>query len=309
MSLHAVELCVGAGGLSLGLEKAKFKPVCLIDNDSHACATLRQNRPFWNTIETDLKSLDGSTWHGVDLISGGLPCPPYSLAGKQRGNDDERDLFPEMLRIVRKTSPRGVLIENVRGLLHSKFDKVRATVNAQLEALGFECHWTMLNASDFSTPQNRYRVFLIALRKGETSPLKWPFPVQGKSHTVGAAIGDLMAENGWEGADDWSRQANRVAPTIVGGSKKHGGPDLGPTRARREWAEMNVDGLGVANEAPPPGFVGKPRLTPRMIARIQGFPDDWKFSGRKTQQCRQIGNALPPPLATAVAGALFKCLS
>lgn len=91
------------------------------------------------------------------------------------------------------------------------------------------------------------------------------------------------------------RGAQRIAPTLVGGSKKHGGPDLGPPRARKIWAELGVDGTGVADQAPAPDFVGMPRLTPRMLARLQGFPDTWTFGPRKTAACRMIGNALPRP--------------
>ena len=307
--LRAIELCAGAGGLSLGLENAGFHPVALIDNDPHACATLRVNRPRWNTIEADLRTLNLSPWRGVDLLSGGLPCPPYSLAGKQHGSDDERDLFPTMLRIVGQVRPRAILIENVRGLMHAKFEAVRNQVAHDLAEMGFRAYWALLNAADFNTPQNRHRVFLIALSRDVTCDLRWPFPIGKLPNTVGETIGDLMGAEGWHGATAWSKRANRIAPTIVGGSKKHGGPDLGPTRARREWAELGVDGLGVANAAPDPGFNGHPRLTARMIARIQGFPDSWDFYGGKTQQCRQIGNALPPPLATAVASSVASCLS
>ncbi|MHC8510333.1 MAG: DNA cytosine methyltransferase [Rhodospirillales bacterium] len=307
-TLSAVELCAGAGGLSLGLERAGFHPLALVDNDALACATLRTNRPRWNTIEADLQSFDLSPWRGVDLLSGGLPCPPYSLAGQQRGADDERDLFPTMLEIVNDVKPRAVLIENVRGLMHAKFATVRNQVEVDLAKMGYRSYWAMLNAADFKTPQNRFRVFLIAVNRREKRDLEWPFEKNETPVTVGEAVGDLMGANGWRRAKRWAKQANRAAPTIVGGSKKHGGPDLGPTRARKEWAEMDVDGLGVANEAPAPGFNGMPRLTARMVARIQGFPDDWKFFGGKTHQCRQIGNALPPPLAEAVAGAVAGCL-
>ena len=306
--LRVVELCAGAGGLSLGLERAGFQPVALIDNDAHACTTLRVNRPRWNAIEADLRGFDVSPWTGADLVSGGLPCPPYSLAGKQEGADDERDLFPTVLQIVERIRPRAVLIENVRGLLHSKFDGVRAQVDRALQAMGFQPYWAMLNAADFGTPQTRSRVFLIALREGETGALEWPLPTLSVPQTVGSALGDLMAGGGWQGAPAWAERANRVAPTVVGGSKKHGGPDLGPVRARKEWAALGVDGLGIADFPPPRGFNGVPRLTARMVARIQGFPDDWSFYGGKTQQCRQIGNALPPPLAGAVAEALAQCL-
>ncbi|SMB78252.1 DNA cytosine methyltransferase [Corynebacterium glucuronolyticum] len=118
--------------------------------------------------------------------------------------------------------------------------------------------------------------------------------------TVGETVVDLMGANGWEGAAAWAKTANRTAPTLVGGSKKHGGPDLGPTRARKAWLEMNVIGTTIADEAPEKGFVGQPRMNPKMLARIQGFPDSWEITGRKTNACRQIGNAFPPPVAKAV---------
>ena len=308
MKSTSLELCAGAGGAALGLQNAGFTPVAMIENDPRCCSTLRQNRPYWNIIEADLKTFDPVYWRGVDLVSGGLPCPPFSIAGRGMGEDDDRDLFPDMLRIVKQLEPRAVLIENVRGLLSNKFEPYRRKINAELNSLGFDPFWSMFNAADFGTPQRRFRVFLIALRRGHTNPLDWPIPVTVKPTSVGEVVGDLMAANGWEKAEQWIRGASDLAPTIVGGSKKHGGPDLGPTRARKQWAEMNVDGIGIANEAPKRGFSGMPRLTPRMIARLQGFPDDWIFSGAKTAQCRQIGNALPVQLATAVSCAVHKCL-
>ena len=120
---------------------------------------------------------------------------------------------------------------------------------------------------------------------------------------------DLMNANGWVGADRWRELANTIAPTLVGGSKKHGGPDLGPTRAKAAWASLGVDGMGLWDEAPPRDVVGMPRLTPRMAARIQGFPDDWHLFGKKTAAYRQIGNAFPPPVAAAVAGQIFAALT
>jgi DNA (cytosine-5)-methyltransferase 1 len=120
------------------------------------------------------------------------------------------------------------------------------------------------------------------------------------SKSVGEALFDLMSANGWKGAKKWREIANKVAPTLVGGSKKHGGPDLGPTRARQAWAEMGIDGRGIANEAPTEDFEGMPRLTPKMMARLQGFPDNWHFCNRKTTACRMIGNAFPPPVAKEI---------
>jgi DNA (cytosine-5)-methyltransferase 1 len=117
-----------------------------------------------------------------------------------------------------------------------------------------------------------------------------------------------MAENGWKGARDWASRANAIAPTLVGGSKKHGGPDLGPTRARRAWLSLGVDGRTIAEEAPDVDFDGLPRLTVRMAACIQGFPDYWRFVGRKTHAYRQVGNAFPPPVARAVGLQIKKAI-
>jgi DNA (cytosine-5)-methyltransferase 1 len=306
--LSTLELCAGAGGAALGLEEAGFSHVALVDNDRHACATLRLNRPYWNVIEADIRRFDSSYWRGIDLLSGGLPCPPFSIAGRQLGADDDRDMFPSMLRIVKETQPRAVLIENVRGILNNRFTPFRAKIDKILKSEGFDSHWEIFNAADFGVPQNRFRVFLVALRRGETNPLRWPFPQKSPPKTVGAAIGDLMSLRGWRGVIEWIKKAASPAPTIVGGSHKHGGPDLGPTRARREWAALGVDGLGLANEPPPPDFSGMPRLTIPMVARLQSFPDDWKFAGSKTASYRQVGNALPVQLAFTLAKTVSECL-
>lgn len=308
--LFTLELCAGGGGAALGLEQAGFTHAALVDNDKHACATLRGNRPYWNVIEADIRRYDATYWRdGVDLLSGGLPCPPFSIAGKQLGADDDRDMFPTMLRMVKEVHPRAVMIENVRGILTTRFNPFRAKIDKAFDAMGFDTYWTGFNAAEFGVPQTRFRAFLIALRRGATKPLTWPIPKDSQIVTVSDSIGDLMASRGWRGADAWMQQAAKIAPTVVGGSKKHGGPDLGPTRARREWAELGVDGLGLANEAPDRDFKGMPRLTVPMVARLQSFPDEWKFAGSKTHAYRQVGNALPVKLAFTVAKAVRACLA
>jgi DNA (cytosine-5)-methyltransferase 1 len=304
-----LELCAGGGGMALGLEDAGFEPRALIELDPHACATLRSNRPYWNVVTADIRRFDSSYWSGTDLLSGGLPCPPFSIAGKQLGAEDDRDMFPPMLRIVREIHPRAVLIENVRGILTERFTPFRAHVDSALNKLGFDTHWMGFNAADFGVPQTRFRAFLIALRRGETKPLQWPISMSKTAPTVGEAIGDLMGARGWQHLSGWIKQAQSPAPTIVGGSHKHGGPDLGPTRARREWAELGVDGLALANEPPARNFAGMPRLTVRMVARLQSFPDNWDFAGAKTQAYRQVGNALPVKLASAMGKAVRECLA
>lgn len=166
-----------------------------------------------------------------------------------------------------------------------------------------------MNASDFGVSQLRPRVVFVALRKEHAEHFTWPERAGSEPNSVGEVLYDLMSANGWEGAKPWHRAANEIAPTIVGGSLKHGGPDLGPTRARRAWQTLGVDGLGIANEAPGPDFVGMPRLTVRMVARLQGFPDSWQFAGPKTHAYRQVGNAFPPPFAYAIGQSLSACLA
>jgi len=306
--LTTLELCAGGGGAALGLEQAGFEPQALVELDPHACATLRRNRPYWNVIQADMRRFDATYWRGADLLSGGLPCPPFSIAGKQLGADDDRDMFPSMLRIVEQVRPRAVLIENVRGILTDRFSHFREKVDAGLSKQGFETYWMGFNATEFGVPQSRFRAFLIALRRGETNPLHWPIPTIKNAPTVGETISDLMGARGWKQLSAWVKRANAPAPTIVGGSHKHGGPDLGPTRARRNWADLGVDGLGIADAPPAENFDGMPRLTIPMVARLQSFPDDWIFSGSKTHAYRQVGNALPVRLAFAMAKAVRECL-
>jgi DNA (cytosine-5)-methyltransferase 1 len=305
----SLEMCAGAGGQGLGLEMAGFDHTALVELEPAACATLRLNRPSWNVIEGDLRHFEGKAYKGIDLLAGGVPCPPFSKAGKQLGEQDERDLFPEAIRLVDECRPQAVMLENVRGLLDAVFSDYRTKVEKQLKKLGYVPRWHLLNASDYGVSQLRPRVVFVGIRKDLADGFSWPEPGKVEPPTVGELLHDLMKANKWRGADRWRDRANSIAPTLVGGSKKHGGPDLGPTRAKRAWAELGVDGMGLWDDAPPRDFVGMPRLTPRMTARIQGFPDEWQFSGRKTATYRQIGNAFPPPVAAAVARQISTALA
>ena len=304
----SLEICAGAGGTAIGVEQAGFQHLALVEIEAAACATLRFNRPNWNVLQCDLRQFNGWPYVGIDLLSGGVPCPPFSKAGLKQGIDDERDLFPEALRLVAECKPRAVLLENVPGLMEAKFAAYRAAILDRLDALGYAAEWRTLQAADFGVPQLRPRVLCVALQKSFASYFRWPSPSVTRAISVGEALRDLMAAGGWEGADDWAKRANRVAPTLVGGSKLHGGPDLGPTRARKEWANLGVDGLGLVEFPPVPGFQGMPRLTVEMAAVVQGFPRDWRIVGKKTPAYRQVGNAFPPPVAHAVAAAIHQAL-
>lgn len=302
--MRSIEFCAGAGGQALGLEQAGFSHEALVEIEPDFAKTLRLNRPHWDVHTADMNEFDGRPFKGVDLLAGGLPCPPFSIAGKQLGERDERNLFPAALRLVDEIRPKAVMIENVRGFLSAVFEDYRLQLKAQLAKLGYHTEWRLLNASDFGVPQLRPRVVIVALRKDLVEAFDWPDVLPHNPPTVGETLGDLMAANGWQGAKRWAKQADDIAPTIVGGSKKHGGPDLGPTRARQAWAAMGVEGRSLAETAPPPDFCGMPRLTIPMVQRLQGFPDSWQFFGRKTTAYRQVGNAFPPPVARAVAGNL-----
>jgi DNA (cytosine-5)-methyltransferase 1 len=306
----SVELCAGAGGQALGLEGAGFDHAALVEIDRHCCNTLRHNRPAWNVIEDDLRVFkeDAGQYAGIDLLAGGLPCPPFSVAGKQLGEQDERNLFNDALDIVDATRPRAVMIENVRGFLDAVFHDYRERLKGQLDKLGYKTDWRLLNASDYGVPQLRPRVVIVAIQTARSEHFDWPDPLPHNPPTVGTVLRDMMAQRGWRGADDWAMKADEIAPTIVGGSKKHGGPDLGPTRARAAWATLGVEGRTIAPDAPDPFHNGMPRLTVPMVARLQGFPDDWHFTGAKTNAYRQVGNAFPPPVAQAVSARIAKAL-
>lgn len=306
MSSSSVEICAGAGGQSLGLERAGFEHEALVEIDDACCATLRVNRPHWNVIHGDVTGFKGTPYHGVDLLAGGVPCPPFSVAGKQLGAKDERDLFPVAIRLTDEIRPRAVMLENVRGFLDPSFEEYRKQLFLSFKKLGYKADIKLIHASDHGVPQLRPRVVIVALRSDDMDHFSWPSKLQSPPPTVGDTLIDLMSAGGWKHAAAWAQGAQAVAPTIVGGSKKHGGPDLGPSRARKAWAQLGVNGGTLAEFPPEADFIGLPKLTVRMVARIQGFPDDWHFTGRKTAAYRQVGNAFPPPVAASVGASIMQ---
>jgi DNA (cytosine-5)-methyltransferase 1 len=231
------------------------------------------------------------------------------VAGRQLGAEDERDLFPEAIRLVREARPSAVMLENVKGLASARFQTYRDSIRGELEKLGYRTDWQLLLSSEFGVPQLRPRFILVAVKGARFKDFEWPGAV-GTPRMVGETLLPLMAANGWSGATAWAKRANSIAPTIVGGSKKHGGADLGPTRAKAAWLALGVDGKGVADEAPSAMHPIRhlPRLTNEMVARIQGFDESWKFYGRKTSVYRQIGNAFPPPVAEGVGRSIKRAI-
>ncbi|MET9801394.1 DNA (cytosine-5-)-methyltransferase [Streptomyces sp. NPDC006368] len=356
--LTSIEICAGAGGQAVGLHQAGFRHLALVEIDKHAVQTLRRNidnRPEWRwerehclIREVDVKEFrpleevpdpdayeDGKRGSAeaaekikpgqLDLLAGGVPCPPFSAAGKQLGREDERDLFPRMLDLVEELQPRAVMIENVRGLVvpERKFRYYRNHIKNRLRKAGYViCGWRVLEARDFGVPQLRPRAILVAIREDHYRGFDWPKP-QKEIVTVAKALKQSMMER-LGGEDDprfiqWLKNASlgTVAPTLVGGSKKHGGADLGPTRAKRAWAALGIDAMGVANDPDkmidPKRDLGDlekgPKLTVDQAKLIQGFPEDWEFVGSgKTTRYRQVGNAFPPPVAAAVGECIKEAL-
>ncbi|MFE2676833.1 DNA cytosine methyltransferase [Streptomyces hygroscopicus] len=379
--LTSVEICAGAGGQAVGLHKAGFEHRALVEWDAHAVETLKanvKNWPWWDSGKAEeLKSQDvnnflGSDQHKglglgnrrLDLLAGGVPCPPFSLAGKRLGEDDERDLFPAMLKIVDELRPKAVMIENVRGILEPPhvFIDYRRRILAELADLGYLVPevdqswpvekqekamgsvWRLLEARDFGVPQLRPRAILVVIHKDVANgdDFVWPKRIKGDVSSVKEVLYESMLRRckefwnknelgkrargkqrtGQQVFNTWLELAEKaeanstegIAPTLVGGSRKHGGADLGPTRAKRAWAAMGVDATGVANDPEdcdperdlfrPAG----PMLTVQQAAMLQGFPEDWQFQGRKTARYRQVGNAFPPPVAEAVGRAIAAVL-
>lgn len=339
--LEVIEICAGAGGQTLGLERAGFRHRLAIELDDKAAETLRRNLvEFLGYSEEEARDsvkvgdvADPAVWNpavdaeDLDLLAGGVPCPPFSIAGKQLGSSDERDLFAWAVELCGKVRPKALLLENVRGLSANRFAGYRQHVLDRLKDYGYIAEWQLLQADDFGVSQLRPRFVLVALQEEFAPYFVWPERKPGSARSVGELLVDLMAKNGWSGAHEWAENASGIAPTIVGGSKKHGGADLGPTRAKRAWAEKGVDAMGVADQAPsvdgPPVIEGSPRpkLTTAMVARIQGWQDAdseldageddfrWRFHGRKTSVYRQIGNAFPPPVAKALGDSIWNALN
>lgn len=331
-TLKVVEICAGAGGQSLGLERAGFRHVLAVELDSKAAKTLQHNlvevlgydkKEAADTVKigdvADPGTWDPDEYRGVDLLAGGVPCPPFSIAGKQLGATDERDLFAWAVELCGRIEPKALLLENVKGLSGSRFTAYRQRVIDRLREYGYIAEWALLKAEDFGVSQLRPRFVLVALKPEYAEYFEWPKQFAEQPPTVGELLRDLMALGDWseDKLNEWVQQANKIAPTIVGGSKKHGGADLGPTRAKAAWEAMGVDAKGVADGPPGPNNprvkgAKHPMLTVEMVARIQGWYGEefaeWNFLGGKTSKYRQIGNAFPPPVAKALGLAISKAL-
>ncbi|MGC8920737.1 DNA cytosine methyltransferase [Streptomyces griseoaurantiacus] len=319
--LVSVDMCAGAGGLALGLERAGFDPVLLLDSKPQACETLRHNRPSWNVLEMDLLDFDPvehQESYDVDLLSAGLPRVQSAATTKRMDTGLELGLLKATIYLVHAMQPRALLIENVPGLVDDPaFEEVRAFIRNELEHLGYGLHWFVLNAADFGVPQDRKQGVLMALKEPFSAKFEVPAPTIEKHITAGEALRASMSARGWTGADTWAAQANQVAPTLVGGSEQRGGADLGLSGTKRAWARMGINGGALSDEVPGPDGVqesdtsGSPlkKITVDQAAVLQSFPTDWIVTGRKTARYRQIGHASPPPVGEALGRAVIRALT
>jgi DNA (cytosine-5)-methyltransferase 1 len=327
-SPKALDLFAGAGGLTLGLHQTGWNVVAAIENDSWAVATYKQNFPHSQVINQDIRSIDFEQFKDIDLIVGGPPCQPFSVAGKQRSQADERDLVPEFIRAVKVVQPLAFIMENVPGLQTPKHQPYTNWVMQQFRSLGYSVYLDRLDAADYGVPQHRDRLFFIGVPPGT------PFVFPAKTHGVGT--GQAYLSSGQALADVPPDEPNTaivtyakkpvLRPSPWAGMLVNGGgrpinlnqpsPTIPATAGGNRTHIVDPDGILleyhrhlIAGGQPRIGRVeGVSRLTLRESARLQSFPDHFTFMGPKTARYRQVGNAVPPKLAQAITQALYNAL-
>lgn len=330
----SIELFAGGGGLALGLEKAGLEHILLNELMPEACETLRINRPNWNVVEGDVSKIDFSSYRGkVDVVSGGFPCQTFSYAGKKAGFNDARGtLFFEFARVIKETQPKMFIGENVRGLLIHDGGRTLATIKSVLEDLGYvlvEPH--VLKAIFYRVPQKRERLLLIGIRKDLSEYFRFNWPKKAaRMYTVGDALrkGELFDSDvpPSAGARFPKRKAEILAMVPPGGYWR----DL-PIDVQKEYMKKSFylpgGRTGMARRmswnAPCLTLLCSPSMnqterchpsesrpfTVREYARLQTFPDDWKFAGNTAMQYKQIGNAVPVNLAYVVGLSVVDALN
>ena len=319
--LTSLEICAGAGGQALGLHAAGFDALALYERNRAAAETLMANRWFGPVHCADVTQVDFRRHRGnVDLVAGGVPCQPHSSMGKQKGRDDDRDLFLEAVRLVDEVQPRAFFFENVRGFSYQANSDYRADLYQRFADLGYQSQLFSINGNDYGLAQLRPRVAFVGFRDVPIQKFHMPPKFPAWEPTVGEALLDLVSANGWPQAELWAREyANRRGSTIVGGSEQSGRLAFSSNLRKEHWELMKMDPFGIADAAPGPlhKLDDLFPLTLEMGARLQGFPDGWKFVGagkegsdkdRKTKT-RQIANALPPVMAHAVGLAIYTALT
>lgn len=323
-----IDLFAGAGGLSLGLKMAGWSTKAASDFDPTACKTYRQNFAGVDVIEGDVRNVSWSSFRGkVDLVAGGPPCQPFSVAGNQRASLDSRDMLPEFVRAVREIRPKLFLMENVAGLTSSRNMPYLENKIAQLAELGYEVDFRVLNAAEYGVAQERMRVIVIGRRgaapifpKVTHGTKRRPFVTAGEilkqapedepnTAIVTFAKNPILRPSPWAGmlVNGGGRPINlaepsQTIPASAGGNRTH--------IVDADGVLLDYHGYLMSGGRPRNGLVrGVRRLTIKESACLQSFPPDFDFAGQRSAQYRQIGNAVAPVFAKAVGKALLESMS
>jgi DNA (cytosine-5)-methyltransferase 1 len=329
---NVLELFAGAGGLAIGMEKAGLKCIALNEIDHWAAETLRVNRPHWNILEGDIRNISFVNLRGkVDVVTGGFPCQAFSYAGKKLGLQDARGtLFYEFARAVQETAPSICIGENVRGLLNHDGGRTLQGMVSILDEIGYRVlDPKVLKAIYYKVPQKRERLILVGIRKD--IDVDFEYPQSNKTvYTLKDALkkGDLFDTDAPVSAGTkYPLSKKRILELIPPGgywrdlplelqkefmqkSFYLGGGKTGIAR-RISWDEpcltLTCSPAQKQTERCHPDET-RP-FTVREYARIQTFPDDWKFAGSISHQYKQIGNAVPVNLAKAIGDSIVNFLN
>lgn len=319
----AVELFAGAGGLALGLEQAGIKTLEYVEFDKACCETLRTNRPEWNVVCDDIHNVDFTEYSGkVDIVTGGFPCQAFSFAGKKLGFEDTRGtLFHEFARCVKEIQPKIFLAENVRGLVSHDNGRTLSTIIEVLEGLGYTTQHQVLNAAYYGVGQKRERIVIVGIRNDLNITFEYP-KADDKMTTLRQALKDCPPSIGEEYSEKkkkvldlvppggcWIDLPEDVAKSYMGKSYYSGGGRRGMAR-RISWDEPSLTlTCSPSQKQTERCHPDETRpFTVREYARIQSFPDDWKFCGGIADQYKQIGNAVPVEMARRIGVQLKKAI-
>ena len=279
-----IELCAGMGGMSLGLHKAGFDHLLLVERDARCVETLRANG--WDGVQhADLAEVDFTPHAGrVDLVAGGVPCQPFSIGGVDGGHTDRRNLFEHAIRCVSECRPRvGFLFENVAGLVRPKFAPYLQSVTRRLGALGYDVHLHVTDASLYDAPQRRRRCLIVGCRSGR--PFRPPPPLTPEPTTVRQMMADLGPPDG---------SASHEVRTHAARAYRNHLPSRLDAPAKTVLAGANGPGGGTNCVSLDDGSVRY--FTLREMARLQTFPDTYVLCPVWTHAVKQLGNAAPPTL-------------
>ena len=327
-----IELFAGAGGLALGVEKAGFLTIGLVEVDRDACETLKVNRPKWNVICDDIANVSGQDLEGrfgikkreLDLLSGGAPCQAFSYAGKRLGLEDARGtLFYHYALFLEKLQPRMFLFENVRGLLTHDGGKTYRTILEIFEKTGYTIHKEVLNAWEYGVAQKRERLITVGVRKDLKKKIRFSFP---KKHEYKPVLRDVLQDVPESAGVPYGENKRKIFELVpAGGYWRNIDPEIAKAYMKSCWnmeggrtgilRRMSMDEPSLTVLTSPSQkqterchpLEARP-FTVRENARCQSFPDEWEFKGSVMSQYKQVGNAVPVNLAYEVAGKIREAL-